>query len=82
MTPKSRPADREILRDTVHVLRPNRRDWSTATIVAPGPISERAREGLLVEQSCPFAGAGSMPTTRLRFGAFRTQTARQVSFNA
>jgi hypothetical protein len=57
MTPKSRPADREILRDTAHVLRPNRRDWSTATIVAPGPISEGAREGLLLALSRPSVSA-------------------------
>jgi hypothetical protein len=34
MTPKSRPADREILRDAAHVLRLDRRDWSKETMVA------------------------------------------------
>jgi hypothetical protein len=34
MTPKSRPADREILRDATHVLRLDRRDWSKETMVA------------------------------------------------
>jgi hypothetical protein len=47
-TPKSRPADREILRDTATFCGPNRRHWSTATIVAPGRFSEGAREGLLL----------------------------------
>jgi hypothetical protein len=55
MTPKSRLADREILRDTAHVLRPNRRDWSTATIVALRPISEEARKVFFRGTFLPFS---------------------------
>jgi hypothetical protein len=51
MTPKGCPADREILRHAARVLRPDRRDWLTATIVAPGPFSEGLREGLLLAQT-------------------------------
>ena len=48
LTSKNRPADREIIRDTAAVLRSDRRDWSTANMVAPGTFSdERAWKGLL-----------------------------------
>jgi hypothetical protein len=56
MIPKSNPADREVVRDAAHALRLNRRDWSTATVVAAGAVFwKRASEGLLLARPCPCA---------------------------
>ena len=70
---KSYPADREILRDTGHALRRDRREWPKTTTVAQGRFSaEPAREGLLLAKLDPLLGGTFRGWQPRQFGTFLT----------
>ena len=72
MTLKSGPEDRKILRDSSHALRPDRRDWSTATMVAPRKVFLGYRHGKVsfCHDLAPVLGGtsgGQQPKQFVRF---------------
>ena len=73
MTPKCRPADREILRDAARVLRSDRRDSLTGTVVSPGTFFREGRSPFGTKETVCLVVLvwGRQPR---QFGTFLTQS--------